>query len=224
MELKSEFQPPAPPNLTFNGLENEDLVLARSVCDYLSGMRTAAQHLAEAVALFDFSRENADKGRLFSSWSLMGAREGAVQIRNFGQFLRKVRGLAGRVPQWAGKFDAAAIKDAVASFEKQFPSADKLRHSVAHPEFFGDPSKPTRAIVTDLPGPGLKVTGSANLAISSTLFNNTFHGTFEGQMLTYEVDGATVSAIIAITRQTFSAFDQLDWTLKLTRPAPPPAS
>ncbi len=139
----------------------------------------------------------------------MGARAGALGLRNFGQALAKLRKLPGMVKSWQGMSDFGELREIEADFQRQFPTADKLRHSIAHPEFYADPAKlmsaaaPIEQYGVHL-GPGSIIQGS--------IFNNTFIATFEGETLQYSLSADTSLAMRRYTDRIYDVFGPLDWS------------
>jgi hypothetical protein len=210
MQLHKNFVPPSPPIIDISGLSQEQREIARSVEDNLRDLSTSAKSVAAAVALFQFCRKQpVSPDSLFQEWLFLAARDGAMSIRNFGVAISTVRSLVGRVPIWLGGVDTKGLKIAERTFNQAFPFAHKLRHSVAHPEFHSELKK-KMGIDGSYEGLGYKIENSSNISIQLGLYNNTFHSTFEGQLVQYDLTEQTISVLIDVTKECFHAFSKLD--------------
>lgn len=132
-----------------------------------------------------------------------------MSIRNFGEALAKVRSLVGRVKSWLPLIDTQALKFAETAFNDKFPFAHKLRHSVAHPELYNDPTK-KMGIDGDMEELGINVSNVRDMTIKGLISGNTFASTFEGILVRYDLTEDTICTILRIIHQVFDAFSIAD--------------
>jgi len=99
-----------------------------------------AMNFVSAAALFGFCAQNRAEG-LFSDWMGVAGRDGALTLNNYSVVLSRIRKLVGQIPTWLPQVDAQTLKRAATEFDRAFPFAQKLRHSVAHPEIYNNPNK-----------------------------------------------------------------------------------
>jgi hypothetical protein len=157
-----------------------------------------------AVALFGFCQMQGGRN-LFSDWAFLAARDGAMSIRNYLVDLNAARGLIGRIPTWTAQIDAIQLRKLERLFRKQFPFAEKMRHSVAHPEFYNDPTKKMGVEGTGEFG-GISMIDCSEIVVQSYIYNNSFHATFEGAAITYSLDDAAQASIVETTHRVLDCF------------------
>jgi len=206
MELPPEYRTPTFPILSMEGLNQEDLRLAKSLEGHLIGLTGATDDLVAGIALYEVARAHRLTG-LYHQWAFMGARAGAMALRNFGQALAKIRKIAGRISPWKEAVDLKALKDAEQAFRKAFPKADKIRHSVAHPELYADPNK---SMGSKKPFEDSGVSLGPGAVIQDGIINGQFTATFEGELIQYPVTVESARELLSVTRRIFDAFAALD--------------
>ncbi|WP_236575110.1 hypothetical protein [Sphingobium sp. S6] len=194
--------------LLMHGVREEEKEIARAITSNLNALSTEANNIAAAVALFGLCAGKQERG-LWQDWMRVAARDGAMSIRNFGEALAKIRGLIGKVPTWCSVVDTKALKSAETTFKETFPFAYKMRHSVAHPELYNDPSK-KMGISGSMDELGIRANDVTNLSIQGLITGVTFASTFEGVLVRYDVSAESLSAIIDITNTCFSSFQRLE--------------
>jgi hypothetical protein len=220
MKIDPRFQSPYPPSLAIGSLPIEERDIGWSISLNLSSLSREAKNIAAAIVLFGVCRENGAKD-LFGDWMRLAARDGAISIYSFGKALAQVRSLIGRVKSWHPIIDAEKLKSAESAFKKSFPFAEKMRHSVAHPEFYNNPDK-KMGINGDFEGLGIKAEGVENLVLQEMIENFTFAATFEGVLVKYDLTAETLNSVIGITEQAFDAFSALDvHSFRRSRPMRP---
>jgi len=131
-------------------------------------------------------------------WMFLAARYGGLAVRNFGQALAAVSGLIGRVPSWNDYIDRKGVGIARKRFSSSFPTIDKVRHAVAHPELYSHPNKAENMRVTDDLG--------TSMMMQSNLEGRKLSYTFDGMIVSYELSLATLKELLAIMTDCYSAF------------------
>lgn len=204
MDILPEYLPSETPILWASTLPADQKVAGESLISNISSISTHCRQLSAAVALFGFCVENDAKGKLFGDWMLIAARDGAMTIRNYGKALASIRSLIGLCVSWAERTDLARLKAAEKRFQLLFPFADKLRHSVAHPEFYNDASK-GMGVKNPTGIPGSTFSEDSTFISSNSLFNDEFVATFEGVVVKYSVSAVTAKCIAEITLEIFAS-------------------
>jgi hypothetical protein len=194
--------------LPLHGVPEEEMEIARAITSNLQALSTEATNIAAAVALFGLCAGKQERG-LWQDWMRVAARDGAMSIRNFGEALAKVRGLIGKVSTWHSMVDTKALKSAETIFREKFPFAHNMRHSVAHPELYNDPSK-KMGISGSLDELGIHAQDVTNLSIQGLITGVTFASTFKGSLVRYDVSAESLAAIISITEKCFGSFQYIE--------------
>jgi hypothetical protein len=210
MQLQPELRTPYAPRIRAEGSLSPDQMEFRDLIqNSLDEMSRHCRHLISAIALFDFCRSQPTLENFSSDWSFVAARDGAMSLRNFAHSIFQVRGAIGKIPNWLERVDVGKLKKAHQKFEVEFPFAHKLRHAVAHPEFYADPKKEmgTRDAINIK---GIMVAeGGGSITINQGLFNNKFTCTFEGEIIEYELSLETCKIMLEICQESFECFNKV---------------
>lgn len=190
-------------------LNEEQKGVARSIQSHLHALGLASQNLTAAISLYQACRPRMQAGELYGQWVSLAGRSGAMDIRNYGLSIAKVRSLIGQIPLWLKEVDIQALKGAEKDFRNFFPNADKLRHSVAHPELYSDGTKDMSGRVES---PLIHAPNGepGTLVFNGCFFEDTFTSTFEGTAVSYDLTHETVIKVVDITSRAFLAFAKLD--------------
>jgi|GEM_PF-4869270 len=137
---------------------------------------------------------------------MIGARNGGLALRNFCQCLAAARGVVGKVACWKGKIDLKELKAIENEFRNRFPDIDKLRHAVAHPEFYANPSINMKGAPASMPG--LAFEGSFQVQDALGL-GGTYATTINGMTVHYQLTADNARLVLELTRRAYSAVDQL---------------
>jgi hypothetical protein len=206
MKLRPEFIAPNPPILIVSDLPSEAQKVGQAIWNSLFQLNISTNSVVAAVALFHFCRQNqqpqSSERLLYSEWLKVAARDCGMSIRNFGVSLASIRKLIGQVPGWRDLVDVQRLKRAENKFNDSFPFAHKIRHSIAHPEFYGDPAKDMSVRGDDDP--------NASLGMQNTLVDFTFHATFAGQAVQYDLTEKTIRILLDCLSEIYLAFGKLD--------------
>jgi hypothetical protein len=192
--------------MTIGQLPAEEQEVGWSISLNLNSLSKESKNIAAAVALFLMCRERGADD-LFGDWMQIAARDCALSIHNFGTALAKVRSLIGKAKSWHPLINTEALKSAEMAFNEKFPFAHKMRHSVAHPEMYNDPTKKL-GLNGDLDDLGIKAEGGENLVIKSLISNSTFAATIDGILVRFDLTSETLDVVISIVNKTFDAFSQ----------------
>ena len=175
MHLNPQFVAPFPPHFWSKASTPEETALIRSLTDNLSGLRSYCENLVCDVALMGFCDGNPENH--LREWRFLAGRDGAMALRNFKEALLSIRGLVGRCPSISDLVDTKLLREAEARFNSKFPRAEKLRHSVAHPEFY---SNPNIKMSTDEPIEKPRAQLGAGVTVQGSILGRTFIATING--------------------------------------------
>ncbi len=200
MQLNPEFETPSPPHIR-SRRGSEDEVPVDSLTANLSSMENQCRSVVADVALFEFCIREPDAH--LREWPFLAGRDGAMSLRNYKEAMSTVRGLLGRCPSISDDVDAKMLKEAERTFDLHFPRAEKLRHSVAHPEHY---SNPKIKMSTDeaISKPGAQIPPGS--IIQGALIGRTFVCTINGLTVEWEISYRSALALVDITRSAFAAF------------------
>lgn len=193
---------PLPPFLMHPGTTPEEAPVLRSVADYLMLLHRGVDQLVSAISLFEFCRAN-DEVRWFSQWVFIAGRDGAMSINNMAMGLHYARRLIGSVASSRPHVDFAALKEAENLFREKFPNAEKMRHAVAHQEFYSNPNRDTR--LAQVYDDGNMRLGALNNA-AGNISDDAYTTSWQGEMLKYHLNATTALDAVTVCKRFFSGF------------------
>ncbi len=199
-----------------HGLPEGQREIGGSLSDNYTSLGLHAEEIVAAVLLFEMTRADSLRGDLSRAWRFMAARDCAMAIRNFGKALSALRASLALVPEWAGKVDKGTLKEVSKKFDKNWPDSDKMRHSIAHPEFYSNPSKSMSSeSIFPISGGGIyEIRGGSisddSMILKSAIHNDTYMATIDGQLVKCDVDRTTAGQIIMIHNQVADACASID--------------
>jgi hypothetical protein len=205
MDFAEEYKTPDVPPMPRVQLSDELGSVAASFGNNLSRLRSATKTFVASVSLLYFCKGQPRNTPLLTEWSFIAARSGGMALRNWIQLLDAARSLAGRIPAWMPHIDVRAMKKASNTFDKQFPNIDKLRHAIAHPEFYANPEK-DMVSKEPLEIRGASIGGGGRM--SDMLINYTFVSSIEGIAAKYDATTENALFLIDLTKRVFSAIKQ----------------
>lgn len=210
MDLHPDLKAPWVPDIGVRFVPKAEKQAAEAFYHNLYELQKWSDDFASSLALYDFARSqpHGDFGptNLMRRWSMMAARNGGLALRNFCQCLAAARGVVGKVPFWEGKIDLKALKSIEAEFRDRFPDIDKLRHAVAHPEFYANPSIDMTGAPKDMPG----ISFGANITVQDALgLGGTYATTINGMTVHYQLTIESAQLILDLARRAYAAVNQL---------------
>jgi hypothetical protein len=209
MELNPALQTPWLPDIGVRFVPENEKRDALAFQHNLIDLKRWADDFSASLALYDLSarQPRAELGQtdLGMLWCLIAARNGGLALRNFAQCLSAARGVAGKVTFWAGKIDLQALKAVNVEFHKRFPDIDKLRHAVAHPEFYGNPKKDMTGAYAELPG----LVTAGGVQMQDVLVYRTYAATINGMTVSYQLSIGNALFVVELTRRAFAAVGQI---------------
>ena len=205
MQLIPELALPYPPILQIKGASDDDKKIVESIRKNFDGMRSASRRLSASVALYNFCTNKPDE--TLREWLFIAAREGAFALRDFSEMLSAVRSLVGRCDAIKLAVDTGALKADQALFQASFPRVEKLRHSVAHPEFYANPDV---KMSSDAAASFHGVQVDAGATPQASTMYGTFASSINGITVQYDVNTETALIVARIALSVFSNFATLD--------------
>lgn len=206
MDFPKRHERPYADNIPIRAIDQEYQETARSAASYVKDMGNELGVILDSISLFQFSMANrfSEQRPILIPWTTIAGRSAALALRNYAVSLSNVKSLLGAVPQWRGRFDGKSLKDAETKMYKMWPSLHKMRHSVAHPEFYSNPDKDTSSDKDFLSG-SLAITDSKIINIPGTISGESYISTFEGEYLQLDLTDQTALFLIDLSNQCFEA-------------------
>lgn len=210
LELHPDLKAPWVPDIGVRLVPEEQRQDANAFYNNLYDLQKWANDFASSLALYNFaqSQPNGDFGPTFlmRRWQMLAARNGALALRNFCQNLAAARGIVGKVSFWKGRIDLKALKGIERDFRSQFPDIDKLRHAVAHPEFYADPSINMKGKPAEIPGFSFMGYMKVRDALG---FGGTYATTINGMTVHYQLSRENALFVRNLTLRSYAAVSQL---------------
>lgn len=149
-ELEPEHRPIAPPQLDIEALPKEHRKRGQSVADNLEDLAAASLRYSQAVfatricavlLIGKMDKPEVIRNTAVSGWLAIAAEGAVLSARNYWKALEALDGLPGSIPGWRDRWNPDAFKAAKGEFETRFPLVDRMRHSIAHREYYSNPDK-----------------------------------------------------------------------------------
>ena len=158
------------------------------------------------LELFEQSRQRSREDWRAREWSFLAARDGAMTLFHFGQFIHEGMRLDG-CPTLAQQIDSKPMREARNKFRKTFPNTRIIRHSVAHD---GENQASQRYLeedkfVTNANIPELSVTRS-KISISDSLVDDKFTMTYNNSIVQYALNRNSLITLHSIAIIYMSSF------------------
>lgn len=207
MNRHPDFVIPYPPSLISPlDLAGGELAALESAESNLLLIHSGADSLISAVELFQFARANGLNNGVIRQWGFIAARDGAMSLNNVAMGMRYCRKVVGSINGLRDLIDHDTLKEAEKHFRTNLPNIEKLRHSVAHQEYYSNPDKKT-----DLDQQSS--ISSLNLAprseIANSIVGDRFVATWDGELIGYSLSIETVRIVHQSALRFFSGFSRL---------------
>jgi hypothetical protein len=178
-----------------------------------------------AIELYEFcsvqrykeKKANPDGGyqpkHMYHEWQFMAVRDGALTLYHFAKAVEGIRRSQAGAPMFRGYVDHAIVRSAVRQFLEAFPSAQKMRHAVAHDaELMATLADSTKnfAQVDEVELDGFKI------PITRSIIDGKFSTSIDGEVISYELTDAALDKLNSVKREIFRAFQNA------CRPPKPP--
>jgi hypothetical protein len=184
----------------------------------LNSLHAYCDDFAAAIHLFDFCEKNIEQNKdasanlrrvvLWQSWQKLAGRDGAMTIFHFGKALAGAGMTLGSCPTIRRGLDATKLRSARKLFNQKFPRNEDARHAVAHAgELWSTPAKVDKNIareprhMAEFMGCGID-----ELVVRDSFVGGRFTNTFEGKVISYELNRLTLSDLEHVKYEFYSAF------------------
>jgi hypothetical protein len=193
-----------------------DEVWRMSCC--LADIASYLKDFGAAVGLFLFCEKESKKqitnpqfADNLNRWQLIACRDGAMTIYHFYKSMQAVRRSMKVCPTIMKSADHESLRDANRIFEFYFPTFAKIRHAVGHSgEIMKDRKNFERhAFSGSYEGPGIKIEQAKNVILADNLQEDRFTITYDGQVLTYDINILTYIKLGTIAAIFFRGFASL---------------
>jgi hypothetical protein len=203
-----------PPQISTWILPEEEQPGADSINHNLYTLSDYTKTIAASVALYDHAANMINEEKELwrgpvGKWLFIAARDGAMQLYNFGQTMKAFNGLLGRTRGGivAAHVDHKLLKAAQELFQTTFPHWNEIRQGAAH---LADHSKtPERLAANAVAAEKLPhVDAPAGMLINATnsLHGRTYSCGVGGEYVSYELSQQTVATLEQIYGMIYLAF------------------
>lgn len=197
MELKPELVPPLLPAIPVEDLPVADRENGLAFFRNLVMLHYWSFDFSAAVALFELAQSSRSASRFNPAdrWPFLAARGGALALRNHMEMFAAGRALIGKISGWRDRINGKELRAIDRCLAERFPKIDKLRHAVAHPEFYADPT-------IDMTGPavaedGIYIAGGGSM--QDFLHDRKYRCTINGMHVSYELTCANAAFLAHAT-------------------------
>lgn len=200
--------------LAANGLPEKERDSVGILSHLLGALDQHHIDFASALSLFDFCETTMDKDALKEElkidtlgWLYVAARDGAMTIHHFGTTLQNIREGLGFCPTIKAWAETGALRISAKKFDSLFPGFPDLRHALAHS---ADIMKTTErfekhAFRGNFKGIGIDGEES-QILLSSHLHYRKFSLSYEGQIISYNINSETAERLNTAKTEFFDAF------------------
>jgi hypothetical protein len=185
----------------------KEFALLRSVEGYLRLLKSGAEDLISAICLFESCQRQAKEGELFLAWMSVAARDGALSINNMAMGLHYTRKLVGAIEPIRAEIDFGKLAEAEKFFREKFPNAERIRHVVAHQEFYSNPDVNTEL---DEPFNNGVISAVATNTISRVIIDDTYLSSWQGEPVQYSLNRETALDAVTTCELFFDGFAKID--------------
>lgn len=134
----SEIQIPPVPTLAQSGKGGADWKKFRSILSYLELVNQGANQFVSAISLFEFAENNKGEDQVQSSWRVVAAQAGAISLNDMYIGVKLTCQALCQIPKSINIADPEILLGAQRYFADHFPNAEKIRHVIAHQEFYNN--------------------------------------------------------------------------------------
>lgn len=171
----------------------------------ISKMAKWTDDFTASVALLDHAYALKDNW-ISNRWSFIAARNGGLALRNFSEHLAAARGLVGKIPAWLPVLDVTALKEVATDFAERFPRIEKLRHAVAHPEFYANPSKDMKGGGSTADG---KIAIAETISVQDALIHRTYATSINGISVSYDLTVENSAFLLGSLNKSYLAVQRV---------------
>lgn len=185
----------------------------------LNNMQRFIRYFASDLKLLDhclleksklIGPEDRPKREIFALWSMVSARDGAMNVYHFGKSLHGAGHALAKCHSSKGKRDEKMLKNARRLFATSFPRNEAVRHAVGHSAELAYPDwHKNHSFTGSHSGKGFSVAQATNVMINPMLLGRTFTATFEGKILSYELSEKALEVLERVQTLYHDALGEL---------------
>lgn len=193
---------PPIPMLNFNAQDALERKELSSLISYLQLVQQGAKQFVSAISLFDFCQDN----EFADDWRVVAARAGAISLNEMGIGLKLLYNTRDSILCKSVGIDYEKVTAAQIYFSVSFPNAEKVRHVIAHQEFYNR----TRKLDGDIKRyMDEQISFSATNNLESSISGNRWISSWEGETVGYNLSKESAERARNTCIKAFSAFYSL---------------
>ncbi len=171
---------------------------------HLLFLASISQSFSANLALFEFSK-NEPPTNPQRQWGLIAARDGAIQIYNFGCCLQSINSLLASCSTVEKAVDVSKLRDASTQFRDAFPRYEAVRHVVGHAvEFVASMAKFKAHASRGYKSPQVQIPGV--LFSGGDIEGSSFIATYKGKVVSYDLTVTTRDVLATTSETVITAF------------------
>jgi hypothetical protein len=212
------LQPPNVPPADRYFLPPDEHDAARGLSDSFYVMRHYVEQFGFAVSLFEECRRHTinaiaqfadDQSHKHSAWMMIAARDAAMSFFHFSKAMEGANGYAYQSKTIAAAVDSSKLGEARDLVRDHFPRVEAIRHAVAHTAEItkNRRRREEHAFSGSFVSPDLRVTSESAIVLNH-LAGCTFRTSWEGKIISFDVNNDSYTHLIAVCTAFFSAFPQ----------------
>lgn len=197
-----------PPMFVTYNFPEEEIEFVRILVQGLSDLDRYQADFESALVLFQnaerIATSNPEHARIIIKWASVAARDGGMTVYHFGKAIEGIRGSFGKMPKVRGTVDHKQLKAAFQSFKKRFPLYENMRHAIAHSAELMHENKKHKADGSF--DNGFIHIGDAKDTLIVGIFGDKYTTTFEGEIISYEINSDSLKALQDAKKSCWNAF------------------
>jgi hypothetical protein len=214
LHLVSELVPPKAPHLSMFHLVSEADIDKKAELDAnLRELERWSSSFSHSIVLYGHCCEATDHAisnrvnqpnLVWPKWGTIAARSAVLAARNFGQSLQATSSVAKYFEKFRTKEQLQVYAECRRSFDEIFPNVDKVRHSIAHPEYYPKTITNTET-GKNFSSNGLIIEGCSRVQLQDVMIEGAFHCTFDGEYLSCPINTDAAILLVEITKTLFNS-------------------
>jgi hypothetical protein len=198
-----------------NPLSSKERDFAGQIEELVLEIQFFANDFGSAASLLDYCHElertqpRSELGGRSFWWKFVAGRDGAMSLYHFLRTLEAIRGSLNLIPSLRGNIDHVLLRKSERFFHNHFPVALKMRTAIAHLGEIGNTiEKRKRNVLAkgDFEGLFFNITQGENIKMNQSFDFYRFMMTFEGEVITYDLNMLSYQRLLAIVQDCFDAF------------------
>jgi hypothetical protein len=167
------------------------------------------ENLFEAMERRQALRAELDpRERVFGGWKFIAARQGAISLFNLGMAMQKIRADLKSCPSLNLIVKQERLVGALQKYRGRFPRFEGVRHVVAHDaEFFAPQDERFKHALREPIKRGSFIEAGAGLPLGQNLNGDEFLCSFEGKLVSYQINAESFEYVKTAIMAMIDAFD-----------------